>query len=581
MGNIFVSYRREDSSDVTGRIFDYLKTAFGEKHLFKDVDSIQLGTDFRDAIKQGVNRCHVLLAIIGDEWLQATGKAGARRLDDPDDFVRLEITSALDRDIPVIPVLVEGATIPGQVDLPTPLQRLAFRNAIQVRPDPDFHHDMERLCDALSQFVERQDKTKPELHRRPLILLAAAGVLALVILLAVFLWPAKNTVIEISNKMTVINNVSVIVQEYEKYEARSLTDDELKRQIERAVAAATQGKHEESIQLLEKIAAIAPLPAIYTNLGVQYAKINKPEEAQAAFSKALEKDPGYAAARENKSLLSSAPTPGETARSGPGNAVTVENSPVAAIVIESLRENPEAVKEVHVVESGTALSGSYTIRYSLKPGSPTLVDAGTYDIVFKMAGNGIFALARSVEVKDQTRVRIDPNVMLGAIFVEPLTRPEFPEIKKIHVFEAGTTGSRRIYQSAERLGVTLPIAPGKYDIECETADGNRLILSKNIDVKAQQEARIRTDQEVAAIVVRDPKLGGLQVQAIYVLEAGGNRIVSETKAFDRPMMVHAGDTYDVAIQQPGGLARLKTGITAKAGELIEVGGPPKGIGQSR
>src|SRR6187399_353236 len=130
MRNIFVSYRREDSSDVTGRIFDYLKTAFGEKHLFKDVDSIQLGTDFRDAIKQGVNQCHVLLAIIGDEWLKATDKTGARRLDDPDDFVRLEITAALDRNIPVIPVLVEGATVPKQADLPPPLQRLAFRNAI-------------------------------------------------------------------------------------------------------------------------------------------------------------------------------------------------------------------------------------------------------------------------------------------------------------------------------------------------------------------------------------------------------------------------------------------------------------------
>ena len=574
MRNIFVSYRREDSSDVTGRIFDYLKTAFGEKHLFKDVDSIQLGTDFRDAIKQGVNQCHVLLAIIGDEWLKATDKAGARRLDDPDDFVRLEITSALDRNIPVIPVLVEGATVPKQVDLPPPLQRLAFRNAIQVRPDPDFHNDMERLCDALSQFVERQDKAKPESRRRPLVMLAAAGAIALLILLAVLVLRPRPTVIntftDLSNKMTVINNVSVIVQEYEKYETRSLTDDELKRQIEQAVAAAIEGKHEESIRLFEKIAAKAPLPAIYTNLGVEYAKINKPEAAQAAFGKALEKDPAYKAARENSSLLAKVPAPGETAQPGSLNAVTVEKSPLAAIVIESLRENPEAVKDVHVVDSGTALSGSYTIRYSLKPDSPTLVDAGKYDIVLKMTGDGNFVLARNVEVKEQTRVRINPNAILGAIFVEPLTRTGFPGIKKLHIFEAGTTGYRLILQSAERPGVSLPIVPGKYDIECETADDNHLVLSKNIEVKARQVTRIRTDQEVAAIVVHDPKLSGLQLQAIYVLEAGGNRIISETKAFDHPMMVHVGETYDVAIKQPGGLARLKTGITAKPGELIEV-----------
>jgi tetratricopeptide (TPR) repeat protein len=470
-------------------------------------------------------------------------------------------------------VLVEGATVPKQVDLPPPLQRLAFRNAIQVRPDPDFHNDMERLCDALSQFVERQDKTKPESRRRPFIMLAAVGLLALLILLAVLVLRPRPTVInnvtDLSNKMTVINNVSVIVQEYAKYETQSLTD-ELKRQIEQAVAAATEGKHEESIQLFEKIAAKAPLPAIYTNLGVEYAKINKPEAAQAAFGKALEKDPGYEAARENNSLLAKAPTPGETAQPGPINAVTVEKSPLAAIVIEPLRENPEAVKEVHVVDSGTALSGSYTIRYSLKPDSPTLVDAGKYDIVLKMAGGGNFVLARDVEVKEQTRVRINPNAILGAIFVEPLTRTGFPEIKKLHVFEAGTTGYRLILQSAERPGVSLPIVPGKYDIECETADDNHLVLSKNIEVKARQVTRIRPEQEVAAIVVHDPKLSGLQLQAIYVLEAGGNRIISETKAFDHPMMVHAGDTYDVAIKQPGGLARLKTGITAKPGELIEV-----------
>ena len=574
MRNIFVSYRREDSSDVTGRIFDYLKTAFGEKHLFKDVDSIQLGTDFRDAIKQGVNQCHVLLAVIGDEWLKATDKAGARRLDDPDDFVRLEITSALDRNIPVIPVLVEGAVVPKQVDLPPSLQRLAFRNAIQVRPDPDFHNDMERLCDALSQFVERQDKTKPESRRRPVVMFAAAVVLALLILLAALVLRPRPTVIntftDLSNKMTLINNISVIVQEYEKYETRSLTNDELKRQIEQAVAAATEGKHEESIRLFEKIAAKAPLPSIYTNLGVEYAKINKPEAARAAFGKALEKDPGYQAARENNSLLAKVPVSDETAQPEPINAVTVEKSPLAGIVIESLQENPEAVKDVHVVDSGTSVSGSYTIRYSLKPDSPTLVDAGKYDVVLKMAGNGTFVLAHNVEVKEQTRVRINPNAILGTIFVAPLTRTGFPEIKKLHVFEAGSSGYRIILQSAERPGVAMPIVPGKYDVECETADNDRLLLSKNIEVKARQVTRIRPDQEVAAIVVHDPKLTGLQLQAIYVLEAGGNRIISETKAFDHPMMVHAGETYDVAIKQPAGLARLKTGITAKPGELIEV-----------
>ena len=82
MRNIFVSYRREDSSDVTGRIFDHLKTAFGEEHVFKDVDSIPLGTDFREVINEAIQRCDVLLAIIGEEWLDAKSGMGSRRLDD-------------------------------------------------------------------------------------------------------------------------------------------------------------------------------------------------------------------------------------------------------------------------------------------------------------------------------------------------------------------------------------------------------------------------------------------------------------------------------------------------------------------
>ena len=100
MPNIFVSYRREDSSDVTGRIFDHLRTAFGEQHLFKDVDSIPLGADFREVISDAIQRCDVLVVVIGEEWLEVKDEAGGRRIDDPNDYVRLEVSSALDRSIP-------------------------------------------------------------------------------------------------------------------------------------------------------------------------------------------------------------------------------------------------------------------------------------------------------------------------------------------------------------------------------------------------------------------------------------------------------------------------------------------------
>ena len=568
MRNIFVSYRREDSSDITGRIFDHLKSAFGEERLFKDVDTIAPGTDFREAIRKGTSDCAALLAVIGDGWLDAKDSAGNRRIDDPDDFVRLEISSALERKIPVIPVLVDGAEIPKESGLPEPLRPLAFRNAIPVRRDPDFRNDMERLCNALSQFVARRDGKEGTSTRRPgLLMPVAVGAIAVAITLGLLFGRGKTTTINVNN-MTVINNVSVIINEYEKYEKHSLGDEELKNEINRAVAASDAN---ESARLFEKIAAKAPIPAIYTNLGVQYAKLGKTDEAKAAFNKALAKDPAYEAALKNNELLakvSSERSP--VASASPVNGVTVETNTMTALLLESLHENAAGIREAHVVDAGTSRSGYYTVRYSLKPDSPTLVDPGDYDILVKSAGGGTFPLVQSLAVTDQTRVRINPNMLLGTIAVDPLTRSGMPEIKQLYVFEQGATGSRSIIQAADRLGVRLPIAPGKYDLKCETADGNSFWLAKNIEVKAREVAHIKSDKEIAIIVVHDPKMSGLQVNAVDVLEAGKNTIVSQTKEFDRPMLVHPGDAYDIVIEQPSGPARLKTGVTLKPGQLLEV-----------
>jgi hypothetical protein len=142
---IFVSYRRQDSGDATGRIYDRLVQHFGRESIFKDVDSIPLGMDFRNVLGDAVGQCDLLLAVIGHQWLKIQNEGPARRLDNPRDFVRIEIESAMQRDIPVIPLLVQGAGMPGENDLPRSLQALVYRNAISIRPDPDFHHDVDRL----------------------------------------------------------------------------------------------------------------------------------------------------------------------------------------------------------------------------------------------------------------------------------------------------------------------------------------------------------------------------------------------------------------------------------------------------
>jgi hypothetical protein len=150
---IFISYRRTDSADVAGRIYDRLVGKFGKSLIFKDVDSIPLGFDFKEYLGRHVGECDVLLAIIGDRWLDTHDSSGRRRLDDPTDFVRIEIESALDRNIPVIPLMVRGASMPREEDLPPSLRKLVYRNGIPIRSDPDFHRDMDRLISALERYV--------------------------------------------------------------------------------------------------------------------------------------------------------------------------------------------------------------------------------------------------------------------------------------------------------------------------------------------------------------------------------------------------------------------------------------------
>ena len=150
---IFLSYRREDSADVAGRIYDRLVQQFGKEQVFKDVDSIPLGVDFRKHLAQMVGSCDILLAVIGNDWQTADRPDGKKRLDDAKDFVRIELETALQRDIPVIPVLVRGAQVPEESELPSTLATLAYRNGMAVRADPDFHRDMDRLIEGVQSHL--------------------------------------------------------------------------------------------------------------------------------------------------------------------------------------------------------------------------------------------------------------------------------------------------------------------------------------------------------------------------------------------------------------------------------------------
>lgn len=161
---IFISYRRNDAPGHAGRLSDRLVEHFGRDRIFMDIDTIEPGEDFVTVIENAVGSCEILIAIIGRNWLSANGTG---RLNNPNDFVRLEIATALRRNIRVIPVLVEQAGVPKQEDLPEDLAKLTRRNAIELS-DLRWQSDVDQLISVMERVLAKQrseeDETPEERH---------------------------------------------------------------------------------------------------------------------------------------------------------------------------------------------------------------------------------------------------------------------------------------------------------------------------------------------------------------------------------------------------------------------------------
>lgn len=177
---IFISYRREEAGGDAGRLADDLQERFGPGKIFRDIDNIEPGLDFVEAINQAVGSCAVLLAVIGPHWLTVTDERGRRRLDDPNDFVVLEIEAALSRNVRVIPVLVRDAKMPSAEQLPRSLAKLAQRQA-HTLADRSWKTDIAALVTTLEKIVT-PDKPWPKpaaghgFWTRKRVAWAAAGV---------------------------------------------------------------------------------------------------------------------------------------------------------------------------------------------------------------------------------------------------------------------------------------------------------------------------------------------------------------------------------------------------------------------
>jgi len=160
---IFISYRRADSTYLIGRIKDKLLSEFGSQSVFRDLDDIPGGVDFRTVLETATNECDVMLVVIGSKWAGITDTDGNKRLFDPGDFTRIEVETGLKRleqnKTAIFPVLINNVDMPSAGELPESLGRFTYQNAVKIRDDPDFKNDIEKLISdiRLSQGYAKED----------------------------------------------------------------------------------------------------------------------------------------------------------------------------------------------------------------------------------------------------------------------------------------------------------------------------------------------------------------------------------------------------------------------------------------
>ena len=211
MSKIFISYRRDDSAAYAGRLYDRLVSHFGRGHVFMDIDQIEPGEVFDQVIKDKLAAVQVAVVLIGERWLDIADASGQRRLDNPDDWVRLEITTLLERNIRVIPVLVGAATMPKPTQLPECMIPLTRRHALEITSHPRFHTDADKLVKALEKIVDALPPEPPKIPEKPekpgfLGFAVIAGVIGIVLI-------AGGYLIVMSPKTIPIQPVDPVVEQ--------------------------------------------------------------------------------------------------------------------------------------------------------------------------------------------------------------------------------------------------------------------------------------------------------------------------------------------------------------------------------
>ncbi len=305
-GNIFINYRREESGHVAGRLHDSLTPTFGRDKLFMDVDNIPVGRDFHEYLKSQVAACDAMLAIIGPDWLAAKDETGKRRLDNPDDFIVIEIGTALTRNIPVVPVLVDGARMPKASELPDSLKPLARRQAIQVR-HTNFSSDAEALVKRLREALGYHS---PERWWRKRLAIGVAVVATLLLIVgggyALFGTTGQRGMQQASNKLEQERKAAETEakRKADEAEAEGQRKVDADRKRKEGVEAGKAGDFGKALANLNEAIRLNPNSAVaYYDRGLTYSKIGDIDQGIANYDDAIQLDPNYVVAFTNRGIL--------------------------------------------------------------------------------------------------------------------------------------------------------------------------------------------------------------------------------------------------------------------------------------
>ncbi|MEN2281056.1 toll/interleukin-1 receptor domain-containing protein [Algoriphagus sp. SE2] len=259
---IFVSYRRQDASGEAGRLVDHLREVYGEESVFLDVETLEAGLDFVQAIDKALNSCKVLIAMIGPHWINVKDAEGNSRLFHEGDFIRIEIAAALKRNIRVIPVLVNGAVMPTPEQLPDDLQALTRRHA-QELSSSRWKYDCDQLVAVLDKIIEPAPKPKPDIIKPKPIAPKQKS------------WLAKNYLWLIGIFVVIIILISLISSPddetgFEPYQSTIEQDDQFSNPVE-------EDQTKTNTEELQNIRDSNPEGTeIYDNLSLPESESNQP-----------------------------------------------------------------------------------------------------------------------------------------------------------------------------------------------------------------------------------------------------------------------------------------------------------------